>query len=404
MDDLQIKISCTPLSHLCHVNEEVSFHITSNRDVPLEAVISIDGETILEKRTVFAPAKLTASLPFPGFLRCSVTSGDVKKECGVGVDPEQITTLMQEPDDFDAFWEKSFKELEEIPADFRMTPCDPIEGFDIFRIDCANVDGLRFYAMLALPRNKEKKAPLMVMFSGGEAYISEESFRSIPHGTREQMGVECAVLLFQLPPYPPMVKSEDCKKRHEEFLKEIGLRRYVYYGLDSPKKFYAYPAILGSLRLLDIVAARDDINSNAIIYSGASHGGGFGLYYCCFSKHIKAAFCGVPNFGDIAGFLAGRHTTDSNAPEFRGHVETRKYFDSAFCARRITVPVFIGVGFVDSACAPTAVYAIYNNLAGPKMIYNKINHGHGDAPGDYRPIYQRWLAERLKELLEEPEI
>ena len=152
------------------------------------------------------------------------------------------------------------------------------------------------------------------------------------------------------------------------------------------------------------MAARDDINSNAIIYSGASHGGGFGLYYCCFSKHIKAAFCGVPNFGDIAGFLAGRHTTDSNAPEFRGHVETRKYFDSAFCARRITVPVFIGVGFVDAACAPTAVYAIYNNLAGPKMIYNKINHGHGDAPGDYRPIYQRWLAERLKELLEEPEI
>ena len=404
MEDLKIKVSCTPLSHLCRVNEAVTFHITANQNVPLEAVISIDGETILEKCTVTAPAKLTASLPFPGFLRCTVTSGETKAECGVGVDPDQITTLMQEPEDFDAFWEKSFKELEEIPADFRMTPCDPIEGFDIFRIDCANVDGLRFYAMLALPRNKEKKAPLMVMFSGGEAYISEESFRSIPHGTREQMGVECAVLLFQLPPYPPMVKSEDCKKRHEEFLKEIGLRRYVYYGLDSPKKFYAYPAILGSLRLLDIVAARDDINSNAIIYSGESHGGGFGLYYCCFSKHIKAAFCGVPNFGDIAGFLAGRHTTDSNAPEFRGHVETRKYFDSAFCARRITVPVFIGVGFVDSACAPTAVYAIYNNLAGPKMIYNKINNGHGDAPGDYRPIYQRWLAERLKELLTEEEI
>ena len=404
MEDLKIKVSCTPLSHLCRVNEAVTFHITANQNVPLEAVISIDGETILEKCTVTAPAKLTASLPFPGFLRCTVTSGETKAECGVGVDPDQITTLMQEPEDFDAFWAESFKELEAIPADFRMTPCDPIEGFDIFRIDCANVDGLRSYAMLALPQNKEKKAPLMVMFSGGEAYISEESFRSIPHGTREQMGVECAVLLFQLPPYPPMVKSEDCKKRHEEFLKEIGLRRYVYYGLDSPKKFYAYPAILGSLRLLDIVAARDDINSNAIIYSGASHGGGFGLYYCCFSKHIKAAFCGVPNFGDIAGFLAGRHTTDSNAPEFRGHVETRKYFDSAFCARRITVPVFIGVGFVDSACAPTAVYAIYNNLAGPKMIYNKINNGHGDAPGDYRPIYQRWLAERLKELLTEEEI
>ena len=401
MEELKITVFCTPKSHLCHVNEPVEFLIDASQKVPLEAVISIDGETVIEKRTILPPAKLTASLPFPGFLRCTAKAGEAVTECGIGVDPDQIQPLMQEPEDFDAFWQEAFKELEAIPADIRMEKCESFDTFDIYRLDCTNVNGLRFYAMLALPQDRSKKVPLMVLFGGGEAYICEEGFRHEGPAIREQMGVECAVLLFQLPPYPPVFKAEDRLPRHQEFLKEIGLKRYVYYGLDDPKKFYAYPAILGSLRLLDYVAELPEINKEAIVYSGASHGGGFGIYYCCFSKHIKAAFCGVPNFGDIAGFMAGRHPTDSNAPEFRGHIDTRKYFDAAFCARRITCPVYIGVGFIDGACAPTAVYAIYNNLAGPKHIFNKIEFGHGGAPPEYHPMHKIWLSEHLKALIAE---
>ena len=97
MEDLEIKVSCTPLSHLCRVNEKVEFLITANKDVPLDVVISVDGEAVIEKRTVMPPAKITSSLPFPGFLRCSVKSGTLVQECGVGVDPDQIQPLMQEP-------------------------------------------------------------------------------------------------------------------------------------------------------------------------------------------------------------------------------------------------------------------------------------------------------------------
>ena len=262
------------------------------------------------------------------------------------------------------------------------------------------MDGLRFYAMLALPRNSQKKVPLKVMFGGGEAYLSENLFRSmLPGKNSTPLELGCAVLFFHLPPYSPVVSENDAQVRHEEFLKEIGAVRYIYYGLDSPKKYYAYPAILGSLRLLDIVVQMPEINPDAVVYRGSSHGGGFGLYYACFSKHIKAAFCGVPNFGDISGFLDGRHPTDCNAPEFREHIESRQYFDTAFCARRITCPVFIGVGFVDIFCSPSSIYAIYNNLQCPKMIFNKIANGHGDAPAEYAPIVDVWMAEHLKKLL-----
>lgn len=403
MENIKIDIKCTPLSHLCHVNEVVEFEITADQQIPLEAVISIDGETVLEKHTVTSPAKLKASLPFPGFLRCTVSAGEVKKECAVGVDPDQIRPLKPEPEDFDEFWAEAFRKLEAIPEDFRMTPCEGIEGFDIFRIECANVNSLRAYALLAIPQEQVregKKAPLRVMFGGGEAYVSEEGFREMFRHTSGKDEARYAYLFFHLPPYPPAQKQEDARARHDEFLESIGLRRYIFYKMDSRETYYAYPAILGSLRLLNITADMPEINKDVIVYSGSSHGGGFGLYFCCFSKLIKAAFCGVPNFGDIAGVLAGRHQPDSNSPEWRGNDswKIRQYFDTSYCARRITCPVYISVGFVDWACAPTAVYAIYNNLAGPRMIFNKIENGHGDAPPEYAPMYQLWLKEQLKAL------
>ena len=63
----------------------------------------------------------------------------------------------------------------------------------------------------------------------------------------------------------------------------------------------------------------------------------------------------------------------------------------------------MSAGFIDSLCAPTAVYSIYNNLAGPKFIFNKINFGHGGGPREYRPMFNLWLSEHLKELIEKSE-
>lgn len=72
------------------------------------------------------------------------------------------------------------------------------------------MDGLRFYAMLALPRNSQKKVPLKVMFGGGEAYLSENLFRSmLPGKNSTPLELGCAVLFFHLPHYAPVVSEND---------------------------------------------------------------------------------------------------------------------------------------------------------------------------------------------------
>ena len=393
---LQISVDCSCRSHLVHANEPFEFIIEANRKQELKAVISIDGRAVLREVNVVPPARITASLPHPGFVRCAVSSpSDPDLEpvlCGVGVDPDQLRPLLPEPADFDEFWDNTKKELAAIPADFKMKKIGEDKTFRYYQISCANLNGVRAYALLSLPVDSSKKLPLLVKFSGGEAYIGEEV---IFEPAKKNLGFECATLFFQLPPYPPVKKGTDAKARHDKFLKKIGLRRYVYYGLEDRNKFYTRTAVAGCLRLLDESLKQPGLDPERVGYYGASHGGGFGIYLAAFSDKIKAAFCGVPNFGDRGGFLAGRHTTDCNSPEYHGHLDTLLYFDASFAARRITIPVMIGVGFVDLPCPPSAVYAIYNELKGPKFIFNKINYGHGGGPPEYQPITWLWLSKQM---------
>ena len=394
--DIKITVDCSRKSHLVDVNEPFDFIINADKPQKLKVVVSMDGEAVLQSLTVTPPARVPVSLSQSGFVRCAVSSFDPNSRtvlCGVGVAPTQLRPLLPEPSDFDEFWNDTKEELARIPSDFRMRKVNSDETFDYYVISCANLNNQRAYALLSLPIDTSRKLPLLVTFPGGEAFVSEESL----NGTiKENMGYECARLLFHLPPYPPVAKSADANARHEVFLKEIGLKRYVYYGLNDRKFFYARTAVSGCLRLLDEVVKLPGVDSECVGYWGASHGGGFGIYLAAFSDKIKAAFCGVPNFGDRGGFLAGRHTPDCNAQEYRGNIDTLLYFDASFAARRIEIPVMIGVGFVDLACPPSAVYTIYNELRGPKFIFDKIKNGHGDAPPEYAPLINVWLSKQMK--------
>ena len=59
---------------------------------------------------------------------------------------------------------------------------------------------------------------------------------------------------------------------------------------------------------------------------------------------------------------------------------TMAYFDCVNFASGITVPTYIGVGFVDTTCPPAGVYAMYNALAGKKKIYDMHRLGHKIPP------------------------
>ena len=390
-----VTVSTTVKNHRCRVGDRIEFRIQATHKNPIKVTLSLDGQKILHEEEVVAPAKLTRIAAEPGFIRCTARLNEEVALCGVGIEPEKLHPYIKKPDDFDSFWDHALAEFQKIPIDLKVAPCKAYSGFDIFRMDCANVNGKRAYGMLAIPRDRRgKKVPLVVCFGGGEAYISETGFRKAVVNINQKLQRPCAVLYFHLPPYSPVFNHKDARKRHTEFLKkEVGLDRYIFAHMDDREKYYGYSALAGCLRLLRSAAEYPEIDRTNIVYTGSSHGGTFGIYLAACSDLLKAAFCGVPSFCDYAAFTGGRKTVQIKGSE--EYWKTFLYFDCAYFAERIKIPIFCSVGYIDVSCPPSGVYAMYNQLRCSKKMYDKILHGHGDGPAGYDQEIWDWLKKQL---------
>ena len=112
-------------------------------------------------------------------------------------------------------------------------------------------------------------------------------------------------------------------------------------------------------------------------------------------RHELKYFINERQYFVLSGVLDGILNRDPNGDEYNEYHIRSLYFDTAFAARRIEIPVMIGVGFIDPFCTPSAVYTIYNELKGPKFMLPKIKNGHGDAPPEYGPMTYLWLSKQI---------
>ena len=180
-------------------------------------------------------------------------------------------------------------------------------------------------------------------------------------------------------------------------------RAYPVGGLTvSREAAHYFPIILGINRAVNWAAGRPDVDKRRITYSGASQGGGFGLYLAALNKNITRAYIGVPALADVMGCKAdGRQSGWPRILEF----ETQKdpvrlakieknapYLDGAYFAERITIPVRLSVGYADESCAPHAVLAAYNAIPSKdKKLYHGIGGVHS-SPNAPMAVVNRWLA------------
>lgn len=395
----QLKIVCTPETHVAKIGEKVTFSVTSNMDAPIQVTVSLDGskEIVFKKITAKSPVVVTSSLKTPGFLHCLAQSGKTIVRAGVAVAPEKIRYARKAPADFEKFWADSFKEAAKLPLDLKAEPINPNPDYNSFILSCANVNGKRAYAFYAAPKKVKGKIPLMVYFGGGEAYAAGAPYPGKAIQLARRFKQPMAVLFFHLPPYRPAMTWQEARTIHKKFLKELGLRRYIIinYKDPSPKKFYAYPTIHGCLRLLNAVAERPEIDKTKVLFSGASHGGKIGAYIAAFFP-LKAAFLGVPSSCEINAHLERRY--GSAAKEWKNNWKVTDYFDLVYFAPRIKCPVLVTAGYIDRSCPPTGVYSFYNNIPeGKKKFFAKIHHGHGDAPQGYNEMIWKFLTDQLAE-------
>jgi len=392
--DAALKVVCTRPSHRYAVGECAEFLVDSPGGVPesVKIRLSLDGEREFASFDTVTPVRVSWSLDEPGFVRCKARGEKSSSEAGAAFDPEKIRPARSRPADYDAFWERAFAELASIPPDFQVRALS--ETLDL--VSCATANGKRQWAFFCHPKDAAPgSCRLDVYVGGGEAYFCEDEGL---HEFGKQKGR--AKLYIHLPPYEPLTRSRNAgmsaKEYHSKWLKEHGLVRFIYENAEKggPRDIYLYPCILGSVRLLDWAVRREIVDRKRVLYSGGSHGGGFGLYLASFSPHLTAAFCAVPNFGDLCGLDIGRPIGLSDGPLRKRYAELLPYYDTAYCAERIRCPMFLTCGYIDSSCPPGSVYCAYNAIRAPKRMFDKVEDGHGGTPKGYQQAVDAWMKEQ----------
>ena len=298
---------------------------------------------------------------------------------GVMVEPEKLAPTMDEPADFDEFWNGVKAELTKTPVkvlDKKTIKHAKLQIYDI-KVACAGDKPVSGY--LAMPKNaKPKSCPAYVSFHGagvGSAYIAHSLAAS-------------GVITFDINAHG--IENGNPRAYYDKLKNEYYLPKgkagYPHWGKEDRNSFYFKGMFMRVMRALEYVKSLPEWDGKHLIVSGSSQGGAQVLVACAMDKDITLARCEVPAMCDHSGCIAG-HV--SGWPKLynckKGKVDNPKaqkcgsYYDGVFFAKRIKCPIYFSTGGWDFTCPPTSVYRAYNNI--PDGVFKSIvftpggNHG-----------------------------
>jgi cephalosporin-C deacetylase len=286
------------------------------------------------------------------------------------------------PDDFDAFWADGLDELARTSSDVefiaRPHPANFVEAYDLY---FTGVRGARIYAKYLRPRGITPSGAAVLMFHGYFAG-SGDWFDKLAYVAQGH-----AVLAM------------DCRGqggRSEDRGGVLGttVRGHVVRGLgDGPHNLLFRHIFLDTVRLAVIAAGLADVDPARIGAYGASQGGGLALACAALMPSISRVVALYPFLCDYQRVWEMDLAVDAYAelkeyfrrfdPRHEQAAETFRrlgYIDVQHLADRVTGHVTMLTGLMDTVCPPSAQYAAYNRIAGPKSVIHYPDFEHETLP------------------------
>ncbi|MGV8026445.1 MAG: acetylxylan esterase [Anaerolineaceae bacterium] len=308
---------------------------------------------------------------------------------------EQLRTYLPpriEPDDFDAFWKETLEESRNFPLESTFKPVDYfLRTVDTYDVTFNGYHGQPIKGWLLLPHVRNGLLPCVV------EYIGYGSGRSNPYTWLLWSSLGYAHFVMDTrgqggtwyPGDTPDFEIDGGNPQYPGFMTR---------GILNPKTYYYRRVFVDGIRAVEAARSFPEINSQQIIVTGGSQGGGIALAVSGLENTISITMPDVPF---LCNFRRATEITDSmpyNEIVQFCHVHrdkidvvfnTLSYFDGMNFAVRAKSKAFFSVGLMDTICPPSTVFSAYNYYAGPKEIkvweYN--NHEGGD-------IYQ--ITEKIK--------
>jgi cephalosporin-C deacetylase-like acetyl esterase len=406
---VQVRVTLDRADWTYELGAPVTFHLTAIRDGhPLngaEIRYQIGPEMMppaIERSAKLAGREIVVeggTMKEPGFLRCIATvTHEGKTYRGLataGFRPELIRPTIEDPADFERFWEEGKAELARLPQDAQLTllPDYGTPAVDVYHVSLQNIGAgaipSRIYGILCVPK-AEGRFPALLSVPGA--------------GVRPYRGLtalaERGIITFQIGIHGLPVNLEPGVY---EALGRGALAGYPTFNLEDRARYYYRRVYLGCVRANDFLTGHPKWNGKDLAVTGGSQGGALSIITAGLDSRVKGLAAFYPALSDLTGYLhqrAGGWPHMFRASGAASHrtpekIATAKYYDVANFARRVRVPGLYSWGYNDETCPPTSIYASYNLIPGPKRLLLALETGHSTTPEQTERV-NRWLETFLR--------
>ena len=189
----------------------------------------------------------------------------------------------------------------------------------------------------------------------------------------------------------------DLPEEMYEELRQGALAEYQFQNrAQSRRTYYFLKAILGCLRSIDFLAAHPSWDGRNLIVTGSSQGAGLAVMCAGLDYRVSGVTADVPALCEHTGKL---HERPSGWPQLIPDedplvTEISGYFDAVNFARYVKCPTLMGVGLIDTICAPTTVYSAFNVIDAHKLMICSPLRDHSQSL-EYSATKDRWIMEQV---------
>ncbi|MBL7698610.1 MAG: acetylxylan esterase [Chitinophagaceae bacterium] len=385
--------------------EQVKFHIEvlKNGNPVKNAIVKYEVgpekmDPVKKDSLQLKDGSLTVDMPgmkTPGFMRCTVSAWLDGKEyrywATAAFDPLKIEPTVNDPADFNSFWDSAKQQLAKVPMDSRMVliPEKCTDLVNVYHVSIQNIGNSRVFGILCVPKKPGKyPAVLRVPGAGIRPYNGD-----IKNASKGIITLEIGIHGIPVN-MPPDVYSN---------LASGALNGYQYFNLDNRDKYYYKRVYLGCVRANDFLESLPEYDGKTLAVTGGSQGGALSIITAGLDPRVQYLAAFYPAMSDMTGYLKNRaggwpHIFDKNNSIYnnkKDKIETIAYYDVVNFAKRVKAKGFYSWGFNDNVCPPTSMYASYNVIKAPKQLLLAVETAHWTYPEQIEEAEQ-WLLDNLK--------
>ncbi|OKS88250.1 acetylxylan esterase [Mucilaginibacter polytrichastri] len=408
--EMEIKVNASPKKSLFKEDDKIRYAFDVKSTYPtkqqgkLTVLVNTDlGDKVYEKSYDFKVSKngsqsMVISLPHQtaGFYQVkfmlNLTDYDDTVKRIFGVAPEKIkATVVNKPNDFDAFWDSGKETLKKIAPQFKVTK-DPEQS------------------------TKQKDVYLVEMHSWGNAII--RGWLTMPVKRPHHIPVK-----YRLPGYivtmKPTMDDDDFavfnlnvrgNGNSKDAIKYYG--QYNLFHIDSRDEYIYRGVYMDCIRGLDFITAYADFfgfDTERVGVVGGSQGAGLAIALAGLDNRVKLVTAELPLYADLRDAIKIGPTLypEKKSPIWmlndyvqRTHSFTEKklfalwdYYDPINFAPQVKCPVLLAISLLDELCPPRCSYAMYNQLGSKKKetwVSPDLTHEVDD---NYYQFQYYWIKE-----------